>query len=250
MQMMQCELMSTDRWHVTRGDRVSGTQHGHRTLRTSHEIPWWFYVSLHDVSQNSEQKIIRDGNNWLITNGSCSILMCWYTTQLASIGLSGQAQTRDCNGISDLSLIQLILPNWINCIWVSSEIPLLSLAQVPNTLGLWRQHLHNLIKHSNTISTFPASVKSTNKHNLNICDRLWSISESFCSRTLTFFLERADLLLAWWCFYLLVLLFTCHFASNIFSESQKPRILLKTKWLLTSEVRCGDDLSDGIIFNI
>ena len=68
------------------------------------EIPWWFYVS-----QNSEQKIIRDGNNWLITNGSCSILMCWYTTQLASIGLSGQAQTRDCNGISELPQIQLIL---------------------------------------------------------------------------------------------------------------------------------------------
>ena len=154
------------------------------------------------------------GYNWLINNGSCSILMCWYTTQLASLGLSGQAQ-------------------------------------VPNTLGRWRQHLHNLIKHSNTISTFPASVKSTNKHNLNICDRLWSISESFCSRTLTFFLEREDLLpAAWWCFYLLFILFTCHFVSNIFSESHKPRILFKTKWLLTSEVRCGDDLRDGIVFNI
>ena len=56
-----------------------------------------------------KRKIRRDGNNWLITNGSCSILMCWYTTQLASIGLSGQAQTRDCNGISELPQIQLIL---------------------------------------------------------------------------------------------------------------------------------------------
>ena len=36
--------------------------------------------------------------------------------------------SRDSNGISELALIQLILPYKISCIWVSLEIPLLSLS--------------------------------------------------------------------------------------------------------------------------
>ena len=42
--------------------------------------------------------------------------------------MRGSDQLRDCIGISELPLIQLISPYKISCIRVSLEIPLLSLA--------------------------------------------------------------------------------------------------------------------------
>ncbi len=58
---------------------------------------------------------------------------------------AGVGQARDCNGISKLTLIQLIIPYLISCISVSSEIPLLSLGQyrtAPPSTHMCRVHWH------------------------------------------------------------------------------------------------------------
>ena len=133
-------------------------------------------------------------------------------------------------------------------------------AWVLNTLGLWRQHLHNLIKHSNTIPTFPASVKSTNKQFKYLWQNMKYLSDSFCSRTLAFFLE--DLLLnAGWCFYYAppgcIVQMSLHpdpsssswhhishqSSSSSWHQSSVSILLMTSVLLMTSwhSIRCGHD---------